>query len=432
MFEPRLDESEVGDVTMLVLDFVGASLWQYSCIKKAARQPMTGPLAALLQWASQPSVGNSCNVFKDTFPADTDILGVLPEQLRALDGEQLQTIRGISASDAPIQFIHALAGTGKTSVLKCLLHGWNRIRGPDTFVVVALRTRELREEMWRDLLEIMPEDNLMTVGQPPAPPAGSIEPPVHDEPTQRFTKMVLSNLAMDMETLNLAKQALVAALENLSRCVERLHAPNGWVCFPVQNILRPVLKELVHLTDLYRSAGAKACRAQWALFRKWDNAAKEAVAKVAVLVCTADVAMKSFAGDVLYPANLLFRHCTCKGLWDDEAQRLPLATVAAHAAHVPCLGLSGDQGQRVSLHEELAGWAAGRSGQVSEQLTQWADQFLLQERRAPPPPRAPDDQSERIAPLHLNTVALWRLTCCNRFGDPLLSFKQTLIAEVGQ
>jgi hypothetical protein len=77
-----------------------------------------------------------------------------------------------------------------------------------------------------------------------------------------------------------------------------------------------VLKELVHLTDLYRSAGAKACRAQWALFRKWDNAAKEAVAKVAVLVCTADVAMKSFAGDVLYPANLLFRHCTCKGLWE--------------------------------------------------------------------------------------------------------------------
>jgi hypothetical protein len=69
-----------------------------------------------------------------------------------------------------------------------------------------------------------------------------------------------------------------------------------------------VLKELVHLTDLYRSVGAKACRAQWTLFREWDNAAKEAVAKVAVLVCTADVAMKSFAGYVLYPANLLFRH----------------------------------------------------------------------------------------------------------------------------
>ena len=89
----------------------------------------------------------------------------------------------------------------------------------------------------------------------------------------------------------------------------------------------------MHLTDLYRSAGAKACRAQWALFRKWDNAAKEAVAKVAVLVCTADVAMKLYVGDVLYPANLLFRHRTCKGLSGDEAQRLHSATVAAHAAH---------------------------------------------------------------------------------------------------
>ena len=80
--------------------------------------------------------------------------------------------------------------------------------------------------------------------------------------------MVLSNLAMEMETLNLAKQALVAALENLSRCVERLHAPNWWVCFPVKDILRPLLKELVHLTDLYHSDGTKACRAQRTLFRK--------------------------------------------------------------------------------------------------------------------------------------------------------------------
>ena len=111
-------------------------------------------------------------------------------------------------------------------MLKCLLHGWNRVRGPDTFVVVALRTRELREEMWRDLLEIMPEDNLMTVGQPPAPPAGSIEPPVHDEPTQRFTKMVLSNLAMEMENAQLGQagsRCCTGELESLcgaSSCAE--------------------------------------------------------------------------------------------------------------------------------------------------------------------------------------------------------------------
>ena len=74
--------------------------------------------------------------------------------------------------------------------------------------------------------------------------------------------MVLPSLAMDTETLNLAKQALVVALENLRRCVERLQAPDWWVCFPVQNILCPLLTELVHLTDLCPSVGTKACRAQ--------------------------------------------------------------------------------------------------------------------------------------------------------------------------
>ena len=55
MFEPCLDESEVGDVTMLVLDFVGTSLWQYSCIKKAARQPMTGPLLHFCNGQANPA-----------------------------------------------------------------------------------------------------------------------------------------------------------------------------------------------------------------------------------------------------------------------------------------------------------------------------------------------------------------------------------------
>ena len=98
------------------------------------------------------------------------------------------------------------------------------------------------------------------------------------------------------------------------------------------------------------------------------------------------------------------------------------------------------QSGRASLHSgcgnEVIRWAAGRSGQVSEQLTQWADQFLLQERRAtesvpaPPPPRAPGDQSERIAPLPLNTVAVWRLTCCKRVGDPLLSFIRLILPKL--
>ena len=189
-FDPSLQDDETGDVTMLVLDFAGVPLWQYSCLKKVAQDPVTGPLAGLMRWANQPTIASPSNVFKGTFQ-DTDILSSLPEKLRCLDEEQLSTIRGISRSDAPIQFIHALAGTGKTHVLKCLLHGWNRIRGPGAFVVVALRTRELREEMWRDLQDILPEDSLMTVGQPPSPPAGSTAPQRYDAPAERFDKLVI-------------------------------------------------------------------------------------------------------------------------------------------------------------------------------------------------------------------------------------------------
>ena len=111
-------------------------------------------------------------------------------------------------------------------------------------------------------------------------------------------------------------------------------------------------------------AGARACRAQWELFRSWEDAATETAAKVAVLVCTSDVAMKAFAGDAPFPASLLFKNCMCKGLWGDEAQRLPFATVAAHAAHVPSLGLSGDQGQRVTItaHAELRAWCGDITG----------------------------------------------------------------------
>ena len=284
-FDPPLEDNECGDVTMLVLDFAGVPLWQYSCLKKVAQDPVTGPLAGLMRWANQPTIASPSNVFKGTFQ-DTDILSSLPDKLRCLDEEQLQTIRGISSSDAPIQFIHALAGTGKTHVLKCLLHGWNRIRETGTFVVVALRTRELREEMWRDLLDILPEDSLMTVGQPPSPPAGSTAPQRHDAPTERFTKLVLSKLGPLVTELEEAKGRLADALQALDRHVKEHKVPEGWVCREVDVIMRGPHRDLRQLTDAYRTAGAIACRAQWALFQAWADAVAEVVAKVAAVSYT--------------------------------------------------------------------------------------------------------------------------------------------------
>ena len=145
LFDPPVDENDAGDVTMLVLDFVGVALWQYACLKNRESGVVTGPLAAVLEWASPPGIieGTNANLFQGTFP-DTheEILAALPEALRErLDQEQLQAIQRISSSKAPIQFIHALAGAGKTQVLKCLLHGWIRIRSPGSFLLAALGAR---------------------------------------------------------------------------------------------------------------------------------------------------------------------------------------------------------------------------------------------------------------------------------------------------
>jgi len=156
-----------------------------------------------------------------------------------------------------------------------------------------------------------------------------------------------------------------------------LHVPRLWPCKPVTEILRD--NGLIWAVDAYREAGATAMRALWALFRQWEKAELEALSKVRVLVCTADVAMKAFAGEALHPAKKLLKHSACKGLWADEAQRLPGPTVAALAASAPSLGLSGDRGQRVTLttQAEVRPWESGSTGQAADQMTFWADQFLL-------------------------------------------------------
>ena len=112
--------------------------------------------------------------------------------------------------------------------------------------------------------------------------------------------------------------------------------------------------------------------------------------------------------------------------------------MAAHAAHVPSLGLSGDQGQRVTIttHMEQRAWSGGLTGQIIDQTTHWADEFLLPQDRCPTvpaaaPPPAPTQSVHTVPPeLNPNAVAVWRLTCCKRFGDPLLSFVRSLLPKV--
>ena len=219
---------------------------------------------------------------------------------------------------------------------------------------------------------------------------------------------------MQKTALDEAKEKLHAARLQL----QGWRVPHSWPCRPAPQILQ--LDELVWEVDAYREAGATAMRALWALFRQWEAVELEAVSQVRVLVCTADVAMKALSGGALYPASKLLKHSACKGLWADEAQRLPGPTVVALAASVPSLGLSGDSGQRV-----ITGGAAevhfetGITGQIADQLTCWADQLLLRPATDPEESSGAAALAERFAP---GSSALWKLPCCKRIGDPALSF----------
>jgi hypothetical protein len=87
-------------------------------------------------------------------------------------------------------------------------------------------------ELWRDLQEILPPDALMTVGQLPPPPAGSTAPQRHDEPANRFSELVLTELGLQVDALNEAKKQLSDALQALSE-----KRPSAfWVCHPVEDI----------------------------------------------------------------------------------------------------------------------------------------------------------------------------------------------------
>ena len=70
-----------------------------------------------------------------------------------LDEEQRQVLSGISRSTQAVHVVNALAGTGKSHLARCLINRWGNMADPaDGFLVVALRTRTLRQEFLDSLL----------------------------------------------------------------------------------------------------------------------------------------------------------------------------------------------------------------------------------------------------------------------------------------
>jgi hypothetical protein len=70
-----------------------------------------------------------------------------------LDDEQRGVLSGISCSTSCVHLVDALAGTGKSHLARCLINRWGDSADPKQgFLVVALRTRTLRQEFLESVL----------------------------------------------------------------------------------------------------------------------------------------------------------------------------------------------------------------------------------------------------------------------------------------
>ena len=428
---PPVHESIHGDVTMLVLGFAGPAAWTYAALRRRVREaaPLTGPCATLLRWTRTPTAADSLsgNAFRNTFPDEAALAQLLPEDLSTkLDAEQRAAVLKISGTESCVHFVHALAGTGKTQVVKCLLHGFHRNRQPGQYIIMALRSKVLRAEFCLDLASMLPVGSVMELGMSPKVSSGA--PANTDLQLQSWEAVVQANVV--------SYPRFVASKERLTEAMGALVSawPEGLSVPDVVTDGASTWRRVAHLMDCARAAAGEAMRLHWQVFLEWEEAEERALYGVSVAVTTIDVALKMFAGEVAYPGNKLFAKCKCMGLVQDEVQRTPTATLATLAACVPSLTCSGDSGQRPrslnrSLHfrrpnedegEEADSQAsAGQVGARIQRVMQnqmWGDQMLEQ---------AAKKETNGGEPL----VTFCTLSVTKRLGQPLVRFLKELLPK---
>ena len=154
-------------VVLFILDWVGNKLFYHECLRRAANNPPAlVPLQPLL--FRQRPVGE--NGFRGRLP------WAAVDQFQAslgiqLDDEQRAVINALNTESAATLFqIEALAGVGKSLVMQAILHCFVQTAGPKEAIVVLLPSRELREDMVKDVLSIpgFPQENLLWMGRPPS------------------------------------------------------------------------------------------------------------------------------------------------------------------------------------------------------------------------------------------------------------------------
>ena len=109
-------------------------------------------MRAALRW-NYPPISEAVSVFAGLF-ADDAAFEEMPTVLtQRLDEAQREVLRGISHFTKALHVVDALAGTGQSHLARCLINCWGSMRDAGQgFLVMALRTRTLRQELLETLL----------------------------------------------------------------------------------------------------------------------------------------------------------------------------------------------------------------------------------------------------------------------------------------
>jgi hypothetical protein len=150
-------ETAVDDAVMLVLGFQGRVLYGYEVLRRLQQGSTTMQLPGwhvLKLSAPEQVVQNWFNPLKACLAAVQELCdkrAPLPAGIR-LDEEQLRLALGLCQSTVPLHWLHARAGSGKSSIIKLILHIWATIETQQVCWVLQ-PTRLLREATAAEHLE---------------------------------------------------------------------------------------------------------------------------------------------------------------------------------------------------------------------------------------------------------------------------------------
>jgi hypothetical protein len=114
----KLAAVDFGETLVLILDYAGPAITTFMTLRNAEAS-LRAPVRAALDIAGPASerISRNClpKILYNGFVDD------LPPALQIIDQEQRDILTAMAASDAPVQVIHALAGSGKSTILQCLV-----------------------------------------------------------------------------------------------------------------------------------------------------------------------------------------------------------------------------------------------------------------------------------------------------------------------